>query len=610
VLNFWLASRSLQEPPRVRIPYSPLFLDEVRDDNVERITSKGTALQGVFFEPVRYPPVGEDSRSSRRFSTLIPAFADTKALSDLLEEKNVVINAESLESGAAWWETLLYGFGPTILLIGLLVLLIRRGAGRALGSFGGSRARRYRPSSERVTFDDVGGIDEAEAELTEIVDFLKNPDRYRRLGGRIPRGVLLSGPPGTGKTLLARAVAGEANVPFFSMSASEFIEAIVGVGASRVRDLFTKAKQASSAIVFIDELDAIGRARSAGVTGGGGGDEREQTLNQILTEMDGFDPSTGVIVLAATNRPDILDAALLRPGRFDRRVAVQPPDRVGRRTILEVHTRGVPLAPDVDLDRVAANTPGMVGADLANLVNEAALFAARRGHEHVKADDFGDALEKVVLGAERKIVLSPADRERTAYHEAGHAVVGMLSPGADPVRKVSIIPRGMALGVTLSTPEDDRFSYDEAYLRTLIKVALGGRAAEELVYGELTTGAESDLQHLTGIARQMVGRWGMSSAIGPVTVLAQDGRGPLLPGGAAESSEQTQQLVDQEVRRIVDESYADVLELLRDNSDKLQKLALALLEQETLEQADAYNVAGVEQRSFDDWRKGEGIALP
>jgi cell division protease FtsH len=450
-----------------------------------------------------------------------------------------------------------------------------------------------------VTFDDVAGIDEAEDELTEIVDFLKNPNRYRRLGGRIPRGVLLSGPPGTGKTLLARAVAGEANVPFFSMSASEFIEAIVGVGASRVRDLFKQAKEASPAIVFIDELDAIGRSRSAGVLGGGGGDEREQTLNQILTEMDGFDPSTGVIVLAATNRPDILDPALLRPGRFDRRVAVQPPDRTGRRKILEVHTRGVPLADDVDLDRLAASTPGMVGADLANLVNEAALLAARRGHERVDADDFGDAQEKVVLGAERKILLSPADRERTAYHEAGHAIVGMLSPGADPVRKVSIIPRGVSLGVTLSSPEDDRFSYEEPYLRTLIKVALGGRAADELVYGERTTGAESDLQQLTGIARQMVGRWGMSPAIGPVTVLAQDGRGPFLPG-AAEPSEQTQQLVDQEVRRIVDELYQEVLALLRANRPKLDSLANALLKHETLDQPDAYGAAGIERRVVDE----------
>jgi cell division protease FtsH len=600
IVNYWLASRSLSEPPRLRIPYSPLFVDQIREGNVESITSKGTSLQGLFKQPVRYPPTGTDSRESRRFSTLIPSFADTAALSKLLEQKKVVINAEPLETGAAWWETLLFGFGPTILLIGLLVLLMRRtGRGGVLGSFGRSRARRYQPSAQRVTFDDVAGIDEAEDELTEIVDFLKNPNRYRRLGGRIPRGVLLSGPPGTGKTLLARAVAGEANVPFFSMSASEFIEAIVGVGASRVRDLFKQAKEASPAIVFIDELDAIGRSRSAGVLGGGGGDEREQTLNQILTEMDGFDPSTGVIVLAATNRPDILDPALLRPGRFDRRVAVQPPDRTGRRKILEVHTRGVPLADDVDLDRLAASTPGMVGADLANLVNEAALLAARRGHERVDADDFGDAQEKVVLGAERKILLSPADRERTAYHEAGHAIVGMLSPGADPVRKVSIIPRGVSLGVTLSSPEDDRFSYEEPYLRTLIKVALGGRAADELVYGERTTGAESDLQQLTGIARQMVGRWGMSPAIGPVTVLAQDGRGPFLPG-AAEPSEQTQQLVDQEVRRIVDELYQEVLALLRANRPKLDSLANALLKHETLDQPDAYGAAGIERRVVDE----------
>ena len=589
VLNYWLASRSLSEPPRVRIPYSPLFLEQVRDGNVARITSKGSSVQGVFHTAVSYPA----SQAKRaRFATEIPSFADSTALSRLLQQHNVVINAEPLQTPAAWWETLVYGFGPTILLIGLLVLVTRRGAGRMLGSFGRSRARRYQPSAERVTFDDVAGIDEAKAELTEIVDFLKDPERYRRLGGRIPRGVLLSGRPGTGKTLLARAVAGEANVPFFSMSASEFIEAIVGVGASRVRDLFAKAKAASPAIIFIDELDAVGRSRSASVSGGGGGDEREQTLNQILTEMDGFDPSIGVIVLASTNRPDILDAALLRPGRFDRRVAVQAPDRAGRREILEVHTRGVPLAADVALDRIAASTPGMVGADLANLVNEAALLAARRGHEEVTPAHFSEALEKVVLGAERKIMLGPGDRARTAYHEAGHALVGMLSPEADPVRKVSIIPRGMALGVTLSTPEDDRFSYEEPYLRTLIKVALGGRAAEELVYGVFTSGAESDLQQLTRIAHQMVGRWGMSRAIGPVTVIGQDGQGPLLPGVAAPSQE-TQQLVDQEVRRLVEELYDDVLALLTENRDKLDRLADALLEYETLDQAAAYETAGI-----------------
>ena len=444
-----------------------------------------------------------------------------------------------------------------------------------------------------MTFDDVAGIEEAKDELTEIVDFLKDPHRYGRLGGRIPRGVLLSGPPGTGKTLLARAVAGEANVPFFSMSASEFIEAIVGVGASRVRDLFKKAKDASPSIVFIDELDSIGRSRSAGQVGGGGGDEREQTLNQILTEMDGFDPSTDVIVIAATNRPDILDAALLRPGRFDRRVAVQPPDRTGRQRILEVHTREVPLGDDVDLDRVAASTTGMVGADLANLVNEAALLAARRGRELVEAIDFNDAFERVLLGAERNIVLSLADRRKTAYHEAGHAIVGMMSREADPVRKVSIIPRGISLGVTLSSPEEDRHAYDEDYLLTLIKVALGGRAAEDLVYGKLTTGAESDLQQLTGIARQMVGRWGMSPVVGPVTVMAVDSRGTFLPGAAA-PSEQTQQLVDQEVRRIVDEAYEDVLALLREHRSKLDDLAMALLDRETLDGPDAYAAAGIE----------------
>jgi cell division protease FtsH len=584
VVNYWIASRSLSPPSRVRIPYSPTFLDQVRSGNVPQITSFGATIQGDFRRPVTYPATG--GKAWTRFKTQIPSFADGGALSQLLEDKNVVINAEE-PKGPPWWETLLYGFGPTILLLGLLLLLVRRGGARALGSFGRSRARRYKPTAERVTFADVAGIDEAKAELAEVVDFLKNPDRYRKLGGRIPRGALLSGPPGTGKTLLARAVAGEANVPFFSMSASEFIEAIAGVGASRVRDLFGQAKKAAPAIVFIDELDAVGRARSASVVGGGGSDEREQTLNQILTEMDGFDQSTGVIVLASTNRPDILDPALLRPGRFDRRVAVQAPDRFGRREILEVHTRGVPLGENVDLDRIAGSTPGMVGADLANVVNEAALNAARSGHERVTQDDFTDALEKVILGAERKIVLGRVDRERTAYHEAGHAVVGMLTPGADPVRKVSIIPRGVALGVTLSTPEDDRFSYEEPYLRALIKVALGGRAAEELVYSVFTTGAENDLQQLTNIARQMVGRWGMSRAVGPVSVVSLDGQGPLSP------SQRTQELVDEEVRRIVEELYDEVMALLREHRASLDSLAEALLERETLDQVDAYEAAGL-----------------
>jgi cell division protease FtsH len=377
------------------------------------------------------------------------------------------------------------------------------------------------------------------------------------------------------------------------MAASEFVEAIVGVGASRVRDLFETAKKAAPAIVFIDELDAIGRSRTSGVAGfSGGNDEREQTLNQILTEMDGFDSSTGVIVIAATNRPDVLDAALLRPGRFDRRVIVQPPDRNGRKAILEVHTRHVPLAPGVDLTAIASSTPGMVGADLANLVNEAALLAARRNHEKVEQADFTDALEKIVLGTERKVMMTDEDRRRTAYHEGGHAIVGMLTEGADPVRKISIIPRGMALGVTFSAPDADRFNYSEGELRAKIKVALGGRVAEEIVFGDLTTGAESDIQQLTQIARQMVGRWGMSPTLGTVTLLPTDGAGPLLPG-ASEVSEETQRLIDEEVRRIVASAHEEVVTVLRENRSKLDSLAHALLEHETLDQPDAYAAAGM-----------------
>src|SRR5438309_1041569 len=588
VLNYWLASRSLSQPPRVRVPYSPTFLNEVRDGNVASITSTGASVQGVFRHAVRYPAANR--KGSVRFTTEVPSFADTAVLSQLLEQNNVVINAEPLQKKVPWWETILYGFGPTILLLGLLLLLVRRGAGRALGSFGRSRARRYKATAERATFEDVAGIDEAKAELTEIVDFLKNPDRYRKLGGRIPHGVLLSGPPGTGKTLLARAVAGEADVPFFSLAASEFVEAIVGVGASRVRDLFKQAKEAAPAIVFIDELDAIGRSRSAGGSFGGGGDEREQTLNQILTEMDGFDSSTHVIVLGATNRPDVLDKALLRPGRFDRRVSVQPPDRNGRRLILEVHTRSVPIADDVDLSRIASTTPGMVGADLANLVNEAALLAARRSHDAVTSVDFAAALEKIVLGAERKVLMSEADRRRTAYHEAGHALVGMLTPGADPIRKVSIIPRGAALGITFSSPDDDRFSYTSADLQAMIKVAVGGRVAEEVAFGDFTTGAERDIQVLTRIARHMVGRWGMSAKLGLMALLPED-------ESAYRSedvfSQRTREVFDDEVRRIVEVAHEEVTALLREERERLDALADALLERETLDEVDAYAAAGI-----------------
>jgi cell division protease FtsH len=581
IVNFWIAHRATRVT-QLRISYSPIFLTQVKSGNVARITSKGTAIQGDFRTSIV-------RRGPKRFSTEIPAFADTQQLSRLLQQHHVIVNAEPLSGSVSVWKSLLFGFGPTILLVGLFVWLMRRSRSGMLGGFGRSRAKRYEPGRDVVTFAEVAGIDEAKQELSEVVDFLKNPKKYEKLGGRIPRGVLLSGPPGTGKTLLARAVAGEAGAPFFSMSASEFVEVVVGVGASRVRDLFQKAKEAAPAIVFIDELDAIGRARSGGPTFGGANDEREQTLNQILTEMDGFDSSTNVIVVGATNRPDVLDQALLRPGRFDRRVVVQPPDRRGRELILSVHTRSVPLADDVDLSRIAATTPGMVGADLANLVNEAALLAARRNHADVATEDFADALEKIILGAERKVILTPDDRRRTAYHEAGHALVGMLTPGADPVRKVSIIPRGMALGVTLSAPEADRFNYTRPELEALVKVMLGGAAAEEIVLGESTTGAENDIQQLTAVVRQMVGRWGMNSLVGMVAILPGDGASP-----SQWVSPQTLELLDEEVRQTVDSARGEVIALLQEERRRLDMLADALLERETLDQDEAYEAAGLD----------------
>jgi len=598
----WLSVLAFKAPgqPRVKVSFSPYFLQQVQARNVKSISAKGDTIQGTFATEVRYPPGDTKATPTTLFSTQVPSFWNDNALTSQLQDKNVEVNAQNPNPGTSLLAEILLGFGPTLLLVGLFVLLARRatagGGMGALGNFGRSQARRVDPERIRVTFDDVAGIDEAKGELTEIVDFLRTPDRYVRLGGRMPHGVLLYGQPGTGKTLLARAVAGEAHAAFFSIAASEFIEAIVGVGAARVRDLFAKAKEAAPAIIFIDELDAIGRSRqgSAGITGAN--DEREQTLDQILTEMDGFESTEAVVVLGATNRPEILDPALLRPGRFDRRVAVQPPDRAGRVKILQVHTRSMPLADDVNLDTIAASTPGMVGADLANLANEAALLAARRGHDKVRMADFTDSLEKILLGAPRGILLSPEDRERTAYHESGHALVGMLTPDADPVRKVSIIPRGMALGVTLATPDADRVSYSREELDAKIQVALGGRVAEEIAYGKITTGAESDIQQLTQIARQMVGRWGMSEKVGPVSVLPSDGAGPLLPG-VSETSPQMQWLIDEEVRRMVDDAHTEVTQLLSDHRDQLDSLTHALLAAETLDAVDAYTAAGVPMRA-------------
>ena len=593
VLNWLLSALLVRPPERTEVPYTQ-FRAQVEAANVSSVTGIEDAIDGEFKTPVRVPVDGQDQEVTR-FSTRRPEFAANDNLWQLLTEKNVQVSAKP-PPGPSLLERLLLGFGPTLLLVGLFVLLARRASGGGaggLGGFGRSRARRYEPETgRRTTFADVAGIDEVEDEVAEIVDFLRNPDRYRRLGAMVPKGVLLAGPPGTGKTLLARAVAGEANVPFYFVSASEFIEFIVGVGASRVRDLFETAKANAPAIIFIDELDAIGRTRGGSLSVGGH-DEREQTLNQILTEMDGFTGTENVIVLAATNRPEILDSALLRPGRFDRRLTISPPDQAGRRQILEVHVRGVPLADDVDLDAVASATAGMVGAELANLINEAALQAARRDHTAVQQADFSDALERIVLGSERRIVLSADERRRTAYHEAGHALLGMLTPGADPVRKISIVPRGHALGVTFQSPDADRYSYSASYLRGRIAGMLAGRAAEELIYDDVTTGAENDLEQATGIAKQMVGRWGMSEKVGLMTVLPDPRREQPLGFGGDGTSPATQELIETEARHILDQGHDQALATLRANRHRLDALVETLLRTETLDTADAYRAAGV-----------------
>jgi cell division protease FtsH len=570
------------------VPYTE-FTSQVEKENVAEIYARGNTIEGTLKSPAALP--GEKSSTYQRFTTERPVFAQDDLLAQL-ERSGATVRATPVDDQRGLLANALISFGPILLLVGFYYWLYKRQMGgglAALMGLGGKLHKPVDPESVRVTFDDVAGIDEVEAEITEIVDYLKEPERYRRLGARAPKGVLLAGPPGTGKTLLARATAGEAGVPFFSASGSEFIEMIVGVGASRVRELFAEARKVAPAIIFIDEIDTIGRARG-GARAVGGHDEREQTLNQILTEMDGFNGTEGVVVLAATNRPDVLDPALLRPGRFDRTITVHAPDQSGRAAILAVHTRHVPLADDVDLDELARITPGMVGAELANVVNEAALAAARRRQSRVTHSDFTEALEKVQLGTARHLVMPEAERRRTAYHEGGHALLGMIQPGADPVRKVSIIPRGRALGVTLSTPEQDRYGYDANYLRGRIIGALGGRAAEALVFGVTSTGAENDLENATEIARQMVGRWGMSDHIGPVSVLRPEGD-PRMAG----VSDSLLDAVDQEVRRIIDECARRAEELLQENRSRLDNLAGQLLIHETLDEAAAYAAAGIDR---------------
>jgi cell division protease FtsH len=617
LLNYLFASYLFPGPDApITVPYT-VFKEQVTQGNVEAIYSQGESIEGRFKEAVTYPPpptgeqtdkaepAGRDSarsepRTGTRFTTTLPTFVDP-GLEALLIGNGVEISAEPITSGNNLWTTLIFGFGPAILIIVFYVWVFRRAAqqggmgGGGFMGFGKSRAQRYdQEQGTKVTFNDVAGIDEAENELVEIVDFLKAPEKYTRLGGTAPKGVLLIGAPGTGKTLLARAIAGEAGVPFFSMSAAEFVEMIVGVGAARVRDLFRQARENAPAIIFIDEIDAIGRAR--GRVAIAGSSEHEQTLQQILTEMDGFSSREGVIVLAATNQPEVLDKALLRPGRFDRRVVVNLPDKTGREAILKVHTRKVPLSPDVNLAEMASATPGLSGADIRNLVNEAALLAARREQNQVRQKDFFDALEKVVLGPERPLLLSRDDRERIAYHESGHAILGLVVPGADPVHRVSIVPRGEALGVTYQRPDSDRYNFPEGYLRARIVGMLGGRAAEEIIYGVKTTGAENDIEQATSLARTMVTRWGMSEKLGLVQLAPR--KNPYLGGdigfgGEKPFSEQTAALIDAEVQKIIGDSHDQAVQLLRKHRNALDALVGALLERETLDEKQILEVTGL-----------------
>lgn len=592
VLNIWFYIPHGAQP--AELPYNG-FLEQVRAGNVSRVEMVDRRVRGEFKEAASWSWYGNtDPVKHSTFVTNLPVVDDQRLL-PLLEEQGVTIIARPPRN--PWLLTLLVSGLPLLLVAGLSYMSARRlrqSQDRA-SDLGQSRARLYRYNRPTVSFADVAGEDQAKLELEEIVDFLRNSAKYHRLGGRIPRGVLLLGPPGTGKTLLARAVAGEAKVLFFSISASEFVEVYVGVGASRVRDLFQKAKQRAPSIVFVDELDAVGRRRGEGLSTGH--DEREQTLNQLLVEMDGFESHSSVIVLAATNRPDVLDPALLRPGRFDRQVVVGLPDREGREGILRIHSHDLPLAPDVDLGLLARSTPGFSGADLANLCNEAALLAARHDNEHVEMENFQEALDKIMLGTERPRLMDERERRTVAYHEAGHALIASLLPGADPVRRVTIIPRGRSLGVTSQLPEQERYNLSLEDLLTRLTVLMGGRAAEQLALRQATTGAEEDFQQATRLAQGMVTRWGMTDAIGPVGYQVDEtpsfaGREPAM---GREYSETTAALIDQEVKRILQETHRRAVDLLSENRKSLDRLAEALLRDETL---DASGIAAV-------LRKGE-----
>jgi cell division protease FtsH len=548
------------------------FMTKLDKGEVERVIIKASHISAVL----------KDKTRIRTYSVEYPE------LVQVLRDKGVQIEAKPPDE-SPWYITFLVTWGPFVLFLGLWFFLMRQmqmGGNKAL-SFGKSRARLLTEERKKVLFSDVAGVDEAKNEVLEIIEFLKDPRKFQKLGGRIPKGVLIVGPPGTGKTLLAKAIAGEASVPFFSISGSDFVEMFVGVGASRVRDLFEQGKKHAPCIIFIDEIDAVGRLRGAGL--GGGHDEREQTLNQLLVEMDGFDTTEGVILVAATNRPDVLDPALLRPGRFDRQVVVNRPDMRGRVEILKVHTKKVPIATNVELEKIARGTPGFSGADLENLVNEAALWAARLNKKEVEVVDFEMAKDKVLMGAERKsLILSDEEKRTTAYHEAGHALIAKLIPGTDPVHKVTIIPRGRALGVTMQLPTDDRHGYSKVYLYNQLAILMGGRVAEELVLKDMTTGAGNDLERATDLARKMVCEWGMSEKMGPLTFGKQNEQvflGREL-GSQRDFSEQIAMEIDQEVKRLVTENYERAKRLLTENMASLKRLAEALLEKEVLDGSD------------------------
>ena len=583
IIAYRMYAGNLLTAQRVDIPYTR-FVTEVEKGNIERATfveETRTVLGELRTETTE--TVGGRAVSLKSFKTNF--LGDGAALADKAREANP--NAQiTVQAPGINWLSMLFTWLPLVLFLVAWMFMLRQmqSGGSAAMRFGKSKARVLMESQTRVTFKDVAGCDEAKQELQEVIEFLKEPQKFQRLGGRIPKGALLLGPPGSGKTLLAKAVGGEAGVPFFSMSGSDFVEMFVGVGASRVRDLFEQGKRNAPCIIFVDEIDAVGRHRGAGL--GGGHDEREQTLNQLLVEMDGFETNEGVIMLAATNRPDVLDPALLRPGRFDRQIVVDWPDVRGREGILKVHTRKIPLADDVDLKLIARETPGMAGAELANIVNEAALLAARRNKKKVTLQDFSDAKDKVTLGLERRsLVMTDAERKTTAYHEAGHALVAWLLPGSDPVTKITIIPRGRALGVTAYAPAEERHNHSKKQLEDRLCHAMGGRAAELLVFEHLTTGAAGDLEQATNVARSMVTRFGMSDKLGPLTFGKREDM--IFLGkeitSSKDYSEQTAVLVDTEVRGIVEKAHEQALRLLRENLDKLHLLAKTLLERETID---------------------------